>query len=107
MPPDEPEEPLDERFAGFAPISPASTVAANRSWWDREAPVYRNDHAGDLAGRLIWGPEGLDESDAALLGDGAELAGKDVLEVGAGAADGAAWTAAQGARAVATDLSIG
>jgi SAM-dependent methyltransferase len=94
----------DHRFAGFAPVGATATVRANRSWWDAEAAAYRSEHASDLAGRLIWGPEGLDEADAALLGP---VQGLDILEVGAGAGDGAAWLRGQGARAVASDLSIG
>jgi SAM-dependent methyltransferase len=98
------EDSSDRRFAGFAAVGPDATVRANRSWWDREAAAYRSEHAADLAGRLIWGPEGLDEAAARLLG---EVRGLDVLEVGAGAGDGAAWVRDQGARAVASDLSIG
>jgi SAM-dependent methyltransferase len=94
----------DGRFAGFAPVGPADSVAANRTWWDREAADYRDEHAADLAHRLIWGPEGLDEHAARLLGD---VRGRVVLEVGAGAADGTAWLTRQGARAVASDLSAG
>jgi SAM-dependent methyltransferase len=98
------EDSSDRGFAGFAAVDPGATVRANRSWWDREAAAYRSEHAADLAGRLIWGPEGLDEAAAGLLG---QVQGLDVLEVGAGAGDGAAWVREQGARAVASDLSIG
>ncbi|MFC3687520.1 class I SAM-dependent methyltransferase [Aquipuribacter hungaricus] len=65
-------------------------------------PVAR---PADLPARLVWCPEGLDEADEALLGDPAGLLGQVVLEVGAGAAQGTRWLAAQGARAVALDLS--
>ena len=94
----------DGRFAGFAPVGAAATVGANRSWWDGQAAAYRRQHAEDLQGRLIWGPEGLDEAAARLLGD---VRGLDLVEVGAGAADGTAWLREQGARVAATDLSIG
>lgn len=98
-------------------------VRANRSWWDREAAAYQREHAPFLAGlraashrsgvrgpaalpaRFIWGPEGLDEVDAGLLGQVEELRGADVLEVGAGAAQCSRWLVEQGARAVALDLS--
>ena len=53
----------------------------------------------------MWGPEGLDEVEAELLGPVEELAGKDVLEIGAGAAQCSRWLAAQDARPVALDLS--
>ena len=59
----------------------------------------------DLPARLVWCPEGLDEADVRLLGDPADLAGRVVLEVGAGAAQGSRWVAEQGGRAVALDLS--
>jgi len=91
-------------FAGFAGASAEDSARANRAWWDGAAEEYLRDHGPDLDGRLVWGPEGLDEADAGLLGD---VAGRDVLEVGAGAAQCAGWLAARGARAVATDLSAG
>jgi ubiquinone/menaquinone biosynthesis C-methylase UbiE len=53
----------------------------------------------------VWGPEGLDEVEAELLGPPEELKGKDVLEIGAGAAQCSRWLAAQGARPVALDIS--
>ncbi len=102
-----PETGPGSQFAGFAPIGPIATVQANRSWWDREARAYRSQHETDLGGRLIWGPEGLDETDAGLLGDPAGLPGLTVLEVGAGAGDGARWLCQQGVHAAASDLSIG
>jgi SAM-dependent methyltransferase len=94
----------DHRSAGYRPAGADESVRANRSWWDSEAEAYRDEHGPDLSGRFVWGPEGLDEADARLLGD---VTGKQVLEVGAGSGDCAAWLRAAGARAVATDLSIG
>ena len=90
-----------DEFAGFAGASAEDSARANRTWWDGAAEEYLRDHGPDLDGRLVWGPEGLDEADAGLLGD---VAGLDVLEVGAGAAQCAGWLAARGARVVATDL---
>ncbi|MEU8823892.1 class I SAM-dependent methyltransferase [Streptomyces sp. NPDC048636] len=79
---------------------------ASRGWWDRNADEYQEEHGGFLGDdRFIWGPEGLDEADAGLLGPAAGLKGLDVLEVGAGAAQCARWLAARGARPVALDLS--
>ncbi|HEV7626699.1 MAG TPA: class I SAM-dependent methyltransferase [Streptomyces sp.] len=79
---------------------------ANRSWWDRNADEYQDDHGGFLGdARFVWCPEGLDEAQAALLGPTASLRGRRVLEVGAGAAQCSRWMAAQGARPVALDLS--
>jgi SAM-dependent methyltransferase len=78
-------------------------VTVTRSWWDREAPGYQAEHGAFLDG-FVWGPEGLSEADAALLGP---MTGKDVLEVGAGAAQCSRWLAERGARPVALDLSLG
>ena len=59
--------------------------------------------AGGSAGAaFIWGPEGLDEAVAHLLG---AVRGRRVLEVGAGAAQCSRWLLGQGARPVAVDLS--
>ncbi|MEU6081877.1 class I SAM-dependent methyltransferase [Streptomyces sp. NPDC047108] len=80
---------------------------ANRGWWDRNADEYQLEHGGFLGDdRFVWCPEGLDEEEAALLGPAEELKGRDVLEVGAGAAQCSRWLAAQGARPVALDLSF-
>jgi SAM-dependent methyltransferase len=79
---------------------------ASRGWWDRNADEYQREHGGFLGDdRFIWGPEGLDEEEAGLLGPADRLKGRDVLEVGAGAAQCARWLAARGARPVALDLS--
>lgn len=96
-----PEPEATRRNAGTTESSRAS-----RGWWDRNADDYQREH-GDFLGdaRFVWGPEGLDEADAALLGPAAELRGKAVLEIGAGAAQCSRWLAAQGARPVALDLS--
>jgi SAM-dependent methyltransferase len=86
--------------------SAAESSRANRGWWDRNADEYQNDHGVFLGDdRFVWGPEGLDEAEAGLLGPPAALAGLRVLEVGAGAAQCSRWLAAQGARPVAMDLS--
>ncbi|SEF65623.1 Methyltransferase domain-containing protein [Actinacidiphila yanglinensis] len=96
-----PEPEATRRTAGTTESS-----RANRRWWDRNADDYQRDH-GDFLGddRFVWGPEGLDEADAGLLGPAADLKGRDVLEIGAGAAQCSRWLAARGARPVALDLS--
>ncbi|WKX16089.2 class I SAM-dependent methyltransferase [Streptomyces sp. NL15-2K] len=82
------------------------STRANRGWWDRNADEYQVEHGTFLGDdRFVWGPEGLDEVEAELLGPPEELKGKAVLEIGAGAAQCARWLAAQGARPVALDLS--
>ncbi len=92
---------------GRVPLGPEASVRASRTWWDTEAEAYAAEHGRFLGdersgGALVWGPEGWTEAELGLLGP---VAGRRVLEVGAGGAQGARWLAAQGARAVALDLS--
>jgi len=93
-------EPVVRRDAGAA-----ESARASRGWWDQQAPGYYVEH-GDFLGDadFLWGPEGLRESSARLLGD---VAGRDVLEIGCGGAQCSRWLATQGARPVATDVSAG
>ena len=83
----------------------AESARANRQWWDGEAPAYQAEH-GDFLGDadLLWCPEGLREADARLLDD---VRGRDVLEIGCGAAQGARWVVGEGARVTAFDVSYG
>ncbi|CAM5363163.1 SAM-dependent methyltransferase [Streptomyces narbonensis] len=84
----------------------AESSRASRGWWDRNADEYQSEHGAFLGDdRFVWGPEGLDEAEAELLGPAAALKGRDVLEIGAGAAQCSRWLAAHGARPVALDLS--
>jgi len=84
---------------------PDETAAANRSWWDAEAGEYYAEHGSFLGDtEFVWGPEGWRESELGLLGD---LAGRRVLEIGAGAGQCSRWVATRGATVVATDLSAG
>ena len=79
---------------------------ANRHWWDRNADDYQDEHGAFLGdARFVWCPEGLDETEAGLLGDPAALRGRRVLEIGAGAAQCSRWLADRGAHPVALDLS--
>ncbi|HEY5837300.1 class I SAM-dependent methyltransferase [Streptomyces sp.] len=96
-----PEPEATRRSAGVTESS-----RANRHWWDRNADDYQVEH-GDFLGdaRFVWGPEGLDEAAAGLLGPATGLKDLAVLEIGAGAAQCSRWLAAQGARPVALDLS--
>jgi SAM-dependent methyltransferase len=81
------------------------TVRANRAWWDAEAEDYYAEHGPFLGDtELTWGPEGLRERSAGLLGD---LAGMRALEIGCGAGQGARWVAGQQADVVGTDASAG
>ena len=92
-------------FAGFRDVPPGAGGRAGRSWWDANAGEYLAEH-GEFLGPadFRWCPEGLREADAGLLGD---VAGRDVLEVGAGAAQCSRWLAGRGARVLATDVSAG
>ncbi len=91
--------------AGRRPVGPAETATANRRWWDGAADDYQAEHGGFLGDDdFVWGPEGLRESEARLLG---VVSGQRVLEVGAGAAQCARWLLGQGAEVVATDISGG
>ena len=87
------------------PAGPRESARANRTWWDANARDYYAEHGGVLGDAdFLWCPEGLREADAALLGP---VAGKDVLEVGCGAAQAGRWLVAQGARVTALDVSGG
>lgn len=84
----------------------AESSRASRGWWDRNADEYQSEHGAFLGDdRFVWGPEGLDEAEAGLLGPASGLRGLRVLEIGAGAAQCSRWLAGQGARPVAVDLS--
>ncbi|TLS42533.1 class I SAM-dependent methyltransferase [Streptomyces montanus] len=105
-------EPIIQEPEPFEPEATRRTAGAtessraNRGWWDRNADDYQVEHGTFLGDdRFVWGPEGLDETEAELLGPPEELKGKAVLEIGAGAAQCSRWLAAQGARPVALDLS--
>jgi SAM-dependent methyltransferase len=82
---------------------PAESARASRTWWDDQAADYQAEH-GEFLGDadFLWGPEGLRESAAHLLGD---VAGRRVLEIGCGAAQCSRWLARAGAHPVAFDLS--
>ena len=86
-------------------VGPAESVRASRRWWDAEARSYQQEHGSFLGDvDLLWCPEGVREADDCLLG---EVAGRDVLEIGCGAAQGARWLSAAGARVTALDVSAG
>lgn len=91
--------------AGRFSVDATTSATANRHWWDAQAGDYLAEHGSFLGDTdFVWGPEGWTEAELGLLG---ELAGKRVLEFGAGAAQAGRWCAAQGAQVVATDISAG
>lgn len=95
----------DPSLAARRKADPIETARANRTWWDDEAEGYYAEHGSFLGDDdFVWGPEGLREADAGLLGD---LCGAQLLEIGAGAAQCSRYAARQGARVVATDISGG
>jgi len=98
-------EPIEATGVQHRAAGPAESARANRLWWDTNADDYYAEHGAVLGDAdLLWCPEGLREADAGLLGD---VRGRDVLEVGCGAAQGARWLVGQGARVTAFDISMG
>ena len=81
----------------------AGLFDANRAFWNATSDAYQHDHADTLLSHpLAWGVWRIPESELGVLGS---VAGRDVLELGCGAAQ---WTCALrslGARAVGVDLS--
>jgi SAM-dependent methyltransferase len=89
--------------AGRGECDPTASRVANRGYWDRTAESYQAEHGAFLGdANFVWGPEGLTEEQAGLLGP---VAGRRVLEIGCGAGQCARWLIRAGARAVGLDLS--
>jgi SAM-dependent methyltransferase len=84
-------------------------VAKNRAMWDRLSDEYESSHAADLGGEraMAWGLWRIPESELRILGDvaGGDLRGKDVLELGCGAARWSIALARLGARPIGLDVS--
>ena len=86
------------------PVDEAESRRANGPDWDRYADEYQATHGtflGDVG--FVWGPEGLTEADAGVLGD---VRDRDVLEVGSGAGQCSRWVRARGGRGYGLDLSF-
>ncbi|HEY1134657.1 MAG TPA: methyltransferase domain-containing protein [Nocardioides sp.] len=87
-------------------VDDAVARAANRADWDRHADDYQAEHGAFLGDAgFVWGPEGLREEDARLLGDPTAIPGRRFLELGAGAAQCSRWLTERGGHAVALELS--
>ena len=87
-------------------VDAAESARANRRWWDADAQSYHDEHGAFLGeADFVWCPEGLREDDLHLLGPVADLTGRQILEVGSGAAMCSRWLADRGARPVAFDVS--
>jgi SAM-dependent methyltransferase len=78
--------------------------ARNRAMWDAYSDEYQAKHGDQLAdsGGRAWGTSQILESELRILGD---VGGKDILELGCGAAQWSIGLAQAGARPVGLDLS--
>lgn len=85
------------------PEKPSEQALTNRAYWDRTSDDYQERHR-EFIGREEprWGIWQIPESELGVLG---EVAGKDVLELGCGAAQWSILLAKQGARPVGLDNS--
>jgi SAM-dependent methyltransferase len=78
-------------------------IAHNRAFWDRDSDAYQGAHGDELArAPLAWGAYRVPESELQILGD---VAGRDVLELGCGAAQWSVALADLNARVIGLDLS--
>lgn len=79
-------------------------AAENRESWNADSDTYQADHGPQLAasGGLAWGVWQIPEATLDILGD---VKGRDILELGCGAAQWSIALAKKGARPVALDLS--
>jgi SAM-dependent methyltransferase len=79
-------------------------AARNRAMWDGYSDEYQAKHGDELAagGGLAWGTTQIPEADLQVLG---AVAGRDILELGCGAAQWSIALAKLGARPVGLDLS--
>jgi SAM-dependent methyltransferase len=78
-------------------------VERNRAFWERDSDEYQAAHGAALtAAPLAWGAYRVPESELQILGD---VHGRDVLELGCGAAQWSIALAPLGARVVGLDLS--
>ena len=120
-----------EGSAGRSTIAAEEVDAASRAHWEATADEYQVEHGAFLAERhrvvetdrpsnqtdssvagprtgegFVWGPEGLTEAVAGLLGPVEDLVRRRVLEVGCGAAQCSQWLAARGVSAIGIDISV-
>ncbi len=84
-------------------MSPSEDARTNRARWDRISDEYQAKHGPQLDTReLAWGIWAIPEDELRILG---EVAGKDILEFGCGAAQWSIFLAKRGARPVGLDIS--
>jgi SAM-dependent methyltransferase len=86
-------------------VSTPDHVRHNQAFWESDAAAYQAVHGAAL-GRdaLAWGVWRIPESGVDALGD---VRGRDVLELGCGAAQWAVALRAAGARVIGLDISLG
>jgi len=78
-------------------------VVHNRRFWDADAEAYQEAHGAALArAPLAWGAYRVPEADLRVLGP---VAGRDLLELGCGAAQWSIALRDLGARVIGLDLS--
>jgi ubiquinone/menaquinone biosynthesis C-methylase UbiE len=79
-------------------------VKINRSFWNAQSDAYDEEHASVLSDdrAMAWGLWRIPESELQVLGD---VGGKDILELGCGAARWSIALAKLGARPTGVDLS--
>lgn len=88
----------------FDPGSLSDHAAANRRSWNADSDTYQKDHGPQLAasGGMAWGVWQMPEASLQILG---EVKGRDILELGCGAAQWSIALARAGARPVGLDIS--
>jgi len=88
----------------FDPRSLSDHAAENRRSWNADSDTYQQDHGPQLAasGGMAWGVWQIPEVSLQILG---EVKGRDILELGCGAAQWSIALARAGARPVGLDIS--
>lgn len=83
---------------------PPDHVEKNKAMWEATSDTYEQEHAKALEGKnaLSWGLWRIPEAELRVLGN---VAGKDILEFGCGAARWSIALARLGARPVGIDIS--
>src|SRR3989442_11577672 len=85
-------------------LSLSGHARKNRAMWEASSDSYEQRHAADLSGEkaMAWGLWRIPEAELHILG---EVAGKDILELGCGAARWSIALTERGARPVGLDIS--
>lgn len=94
-------------MSDFSPLDPqglSEHAAKNRQSWNADAEIYQQDHGAQLSSPEGpgWGVWQVPETSLQILGD---VRGKDILELGCGAAQWSIALAKMGARPVGLDIA--